>query len=858
MSYRRKLCHKSFLSLVLAFLSLQVFAKPVEDFLPKATFENTVTTPESILGFKLGERHPRHDQVLQFYRQLATTSSRVQLKTIGRTTELREQILVTISSEENLKNLPEILEKRQFEQGDLDDSTNSDEPLVVWLGYSVHGDEISGTNASMAVAYYFAANQSEKLSELLANTIIVIEPSINPDGMDRFVNWVNTYRGVTPNDDPNHIEHHQQWRSGRTNHFGFDLNRDWLLVSQQETKNRLPYFYQYQPHVLGDFHEMGHNSTYFFQPGIPSRTNPLTPKANTRLTETLAEFHAQALDGAKQLYYSQESFDDFYYGKGSTYPDINGAIGILFEQASSRGMQQATINGLLTFEQSIQNQVHTSLSTVTGAWQNKQVLLDYRNDFYRQAKKLATKEKFAGYLVSEPNDPYRLNKFLRLLQSHQVEVYPLTSDFRVRDKVYGAENSYFVPLKQNQYHIVKALFTTETDFPDNTFYDVSGWTMPLAMNIDFQPVERTWGLKLAKAQWQQPATLSSNIAENAYAYAFDWHHHQAPNLLQSLLKNDIKVRVATQGFSSEVDGKERSFSAGTIVIPAALQQGSQWRNTLELAANNAEIPVVDINTGFTVKGIDLGSRSFNPVDPVKLLMIGGKGASQYDAAEMLFYLDNQVGLPVTVVEKARLNRIDLNDYTHVLMVDGNYNDLSGSFSEKLEAWLKLGGVVIGQKGAAKWLAENSILKANFVNERQLNQMFDTELLNYQDKEALNARKRIAGAIFESELDLSHPLAFGYQNKHLPVFRKNTLIMERPDVPFVTVAKYTEAPLLSGYSDKNLVNRIANEASLIGHNVGKGRVIATTENLVFRGYFDGSSKLLANSIFFAKAFSARAK
>ena len=387
----------------------------VEHFLPKqAALSVDITKPEAFLGFDLGERHIRHDQVLGYLKQVSAQSNRIQLTQMGRTSEFRSQVLLTISSEENLANLDAILARRQ----QLHES--SDDPIVVWLGYSIHGDEISGANAALILTYYLAAAKNQEVLNLLKDVIVVIEPTINPDGMDRFVNWVTTYRGMTDNNDPNHIEHHQGWRTGRTNHFGFDLNRDWLLLSQKESQNRLPFYHKYQPNVLGDFHEMGANSSYFFQPGVPTRTHPLTPKKNVELTALLATFHAKSLDEQQRLYYSKENFDDFYYGKGSTYPDINGGVGVLFEQASSRGHQQQTVNGLLTFEYGIENHVLTSLSTIQGAWKNKSKLKQYRQKFYQEAEQAADDEDFNGYIFSEEKDLTRLNSFLYKLKQHQI------------------------------------------------------------------------------------------------------------------------------------------------------------------------------------------------------------------------------------------------------------------------------------------------------------------------------------------------------------------------------------------------------------------------------------------------------
>lgn len=823
----------------------------VSSYLPSdISYNNNVPTPESLLGYGIGERHPRHDQVLNYLTQLARVSSRVKIAEMGRTTEFRSQVLMTISSPENLANLEQLLARRS------DHTASAQDPIVVWLGYSVHGDEISGTNAAMVVAYYLAAAQGKAVENMLNDMIIVIEPSMNPDGMDRFVNWITMHRGITENADANHIEHHQGWRTGRTNHFGFDLNRDWLLLSQKESQNRIPYFHQYQPNVLGDFHEMGANGSYFFQPGIPTRTHPLTPTENTELTKLLATYHAKALNAKNRLYYSEESFDDFYYGKGSTYPDINGSIGVLFEQASSRGLLQNTVNGVLTFQYGVQNHVLTSLSTVEGAWKNQAKFKDYRQRFYQQAKQDAEDENFSGFIFTETKDQYRLNAFLSQLQQHQIKVYPLTKNYKNNDKTYLAAQSYYIPLLQPQYRMIKALFNQQKNFQDNTFYDVSGWTLPLAMNIEFAQVGGTRGLKIQKSPWQPQSTIAqkTHINETAYAYVFEWQNFMAPKLLNKLTNANIKLKVATKAFSAVVNGVTKVFDTGSIIIPAGIQNVNNWRNIVTKLAIKNQIPLSALNTGLTLKGIDIGSASFVPINKPKVLMIGGKGVSQYEAAEMLYYIDNILEIPVTVVEIPRLAAINLANYSHIMMVDGYYAKLNGGVLDKLKTWLSNGGVLFSQKRAARWLSENSVLKIDFVRKEHIDTLFDTTKLAYGDREALAARKRIAGAIFQAELDIDHPLAYGYQQSELPVFRNSTVIMQQTSSPFVSVAKYSHTPLLSGYADQNLVRLLADHPTLVAHNVGKGRIIASTDDFAFRGYFLGSMKIIANTLFFSKAFN----
>lgn len=849
------------LVLVLSFFPVFLSqAASVTEYLPSGhSYDKSIPTPEEFLGFGLGERHIRYDQLVGYVKAVDSQSSRVQSTSMGRTNQFREQWLVTISSEKNLAKLDNILASRN----DLS-SKNSNEPLIIWLGYSLHGDELSGANAAMIVLYHLAASKNQSINNWLQDTIIVMEPSSNPDGMDRFSNWVNDHRGLVPNADPNHIEHHQGWQTGRGNHFGFDLNRDWLLLSQIETQNRMAYFQRYQPHVVGDFHELGSDKTYFFQPGVATRIHPLTPKNNISLTHLMANYHAKALDKENRLYFSQEQFDDFYFGKGSTYPDINGSVGILFEQASSKGMAIETENGVLTLEYGIKNHVLTSLSTIEGAWANKAKFIEHRKTFYKNVASEVKQENFKGYLVTEKHDKYRLNSFLTKLKQHHIKVYPLTDDFTLKSTSFESEHSYYIPLEQPKYKVIQALFDTPKTFVDNTFYDASGWTLPLAMNIEFHKIESTWGLKLAKDAWQGEAKKAKEYvnkdklsSDNTYAYVFEWHHFLAPKLLNQLLTNNVKVKVATQGFSTLIEGENRNFNAGSIVIPATIQSENDWRKLLVELANNNNIKLSQISTGLTEEGVDIGSPSLQTINPIKVLLLGGKGVSETEEGEIQFYLENTLHIPVTVVEKDRLGKINLNAYTHVLMVNGTYQSLNSSVVMKLHNWMKEGGVVFAQKYAAKWLSDKDILKASFVSRNQINQMFDSSELSYENKEELEARQRISGAIFETQLDTSHPLTYGFKNNLLPVYKNNSLIMDQLHYLFTNVGVYSSSPLLSGYTDRNLINRISNTSSLIAHDVGEGRVIATTDNLVFRGYWDGSAKLLANSLFFSKQFSAYA-
>ena len=310
-------------------LSFSSVAKPLSYYFEDdVVFDPAIPTPEEVLGYQVGEWHVRHDQLVRYMEVLAQKSDRINFEIIGRTHEQRPLVMLTVTAPNKLTQIEQIRQAHLARLGNNSKKAN-DEPAVVWMGYSVHGNESSGSNASLLTAYYLAAAQGDEINNLLNNTVILLDPSLNPDGLARFANWANSNRGMNLSSDPKTREHTENWPSSRTNHYWFDLNRDWLLLQHPESRARIAKFHQWKPNVLTDFHEMGPNSSYFFQPGIPSRKHPITPIENVTLTKAIANYHAKTLDENNALYFTEESFDDFYYGKGSTYPDVNGGIGIL-------------------------------------------------------------------------------------------------------------------------------------------------------------------------------------------------------------------------------------------------------------------------------------------------------------------------------------------------------------------------------------------------------------------------------------------------------------------------------------------------------------------------------------------------
>ena len=369
----------------LLFSCTGLFAQDLKYYLPDSVSYNAdIPKPKDVIYHEVGEWHVTHDRLVNYMKAIATAApDRVKLEMMGLSYESRPQVLLIITSKKNHANLEQIRQQHlQLSDPSKSASVNIDNmPIVVYIGHSIHGNEASGANASLLSAYYLAAAQGKQIDDMLDNTVILFDPSFNPDGLQRFSTWANQHKSKNLVSDPNSREFNEVWPGGRFNHYWFDLNRDWLPAVHVESQNRLGWFHKWKPNILTDHHEQGSNATFFFQPGVPSRVNPLTPVKNQELTAKLGTFHAKYLDHIGSLYFTKENYDDFYYGKGSTYPDINGAIGILFEQASSRGHLQQTANGLLSFPATIKNQFVTALSTLEGANALRKEFLSFQRDF---------------------------------------------------------------------------------------------------------------------------------------------------------------------------------------------------------------------------------------------------------------------------------------------------------------------------------------------------------------------------------------------------------------------------------------------------------------------------------------------
>ena len=786
---------------------------------------------------EIGNSHISHDRLVQYMLALANTSERISIEKKGETYEGRPLIILTITSEENHKNIESIRNKHLS----LNSSSNNvydfnELPVVIYQGYSIHGNEPSGSNAAMLYAYHLAASNDKKLLNALDKSVILLDPCMNPDGLQRFAHWANTNKSQILNPDSNDREFDENWPGGRTNHYWFDMNRDWLPVQLPESEARIETFHNWSPNILTDHHEMGTNSTFFYQPGIPSRVNPLTPKKNQLLTEEIGKFHEKRLSEIGSLFYSEEDYDDFYYGKGSTFPDINGSVGILFEQGSSRGHLQESVNGLLSFPFTIKNQLIVSLSTLEAAIQIKNSLLSYQYNFFKNSRKEALNQKNNYYLITDQKDKSKLYEFYKILNKHKILMKKLPEDVVVNNVTYTSKNSILVPKNQNKIRLIEAMFEKRKKFNDSLFYDVSAWSFLHSFNLDYT----NYSTKKITEKLIYKKPKGNVFNKNNYAYLFSWDDYYSPKILYELLKSGIRVKVGTEPFSIG----SKNFDFGTLLISLSNQNLNplEINKKIESLSKDSGIDFHGYNSSHT-KGIDFGSNDFIGVSKPKIALIVGNGVTSYDAGEIWHLLDTRYNITITKIKKSNFLNYNLSKYNTIIMVNGRY-DFNNEENEKLKKWIEKGGNLIGYRNSISWLVKKNFIKL------ELNQnKASTKNLKFKDKDNHFGSQLTSGAIFNVELDKSHPISFGYNNR-LSIFRNTNIYIKNDSVGYNNPLKYTDNPLISGYISKENLKSIKDSRPFASFSLKKGKVLVFTDNTNFRAFWYGTNKLLMNAIFFS--------
>jgi hypothetical protein len=831
------------------------YPQGINYFFPEGeyAFNKQIPEPKAVLGFEVGQAHADWNNIVGYMRALEAASARVSIKEFGRTNQFRPFIQVTITSEKNQQNLESIRREHLLmaETGAAGESELSQMPAVVNLMYSIHGNEPSGVNSSLALAYYLTALEGAEIEELLDKLVIVLTPGLNPDGINRFASWVNSSRSFPDLADLSSREFSEPWPSSRSNHYWADCNRDWLMAQQAEGQNALEMYFEWIANVVCDFHEQGGDRTYYFSPGHPDRTHPLTPPLNQELTSRLTSYCARSLDQIGTLYYSKERYDDYYYGKGAAYGDVHGSVCILFEQLSSRGHLRPTKNyGEMSFAFTIRNQVFSAIAVLQGAYQMKDELLRYQRDFRLQAKKEAEKSAVQGYVFHARGSRAIAWHFLENMRRHRIDVYRLAKDQTIDGTTYTAAESYVIPVDQTYATMVRTLMENVTEFKDSTFYDISTWTFPHAYNLRYTPLKTTGGLLGEKVE-EPPFPQGKVIGgKSALAYLFDNTQYYTPKLIGELLKHGLIVKAGSKPFVYPKEGQPLRFGYGTILVQTQNQplDADSLYALISRLATECGVDVYAVDKGL-MSDYDLGTPYFTPIQRQRVAVITGPGMGVPESGEVWMLLSRRFRMSPTLIDYTGLAGVDLDKYNVLVMADGTPSRaLSQAVTENIKKWVAKGGTLIATGSAYAWTNKAELTGIQTIPTLRSGAK---GYLAYASRSEANAGNAVDGVILNCRLDPTHPLAWGYEQEEIAVFRTGALAFQASTNPYASPLSYLKQPYLSGCISGANLQRIAGSPAILTEGHGKGRVIVFADDMNFRMYWYGTTKLFMNAILFGQ-------
>lgn len=844
------------------------------------SYDSRIPTPAEFLGHELGARPVRHHMLVEYITTVAELSDRLSVEVIGYSHEQRPILFVVASSPANQARIDEIkVQHVALSEPALDQPVTDNMPVVTWLNFGVHGAEASGMDASLPTVYYLAAAQGAAVDELLSGSVMLITAVFNPDGHSWRAQWLDTWGGRSVIADPQHIQHNYHGQLARTNHYGFDLNRQWISVTQPEPRAWMGKWHEWRPNLSVDMHEMGSDRTYYFSPGIRTRSHPLiTARAEDLLSRVVSESEA-FLDSEARLWFHGERYDNFFLGKGAGFPMVNGGIGMLHEAGSARAIERETPHGLRTYRENILKHFRTGLGDARGALNMRRELLEYQKDFYAGAIDAADDVLVKAYVFNAPDDAARMYHFVELLNFHRIATHELTQDISVNGKDFIAGQAMIVPLAQPQFWLIRAMFETMTEFEDPSFYDVSAWTLPLSFNLDYEALSgRNYRSSLVGSRTSLSMPVADAPDAPAFAYMFEWGGYYAPRALQRVLGAGLLASVATQPVTAETTRGTYAFRRGTILVPFDRQEKTkaEIEEIMRTIAAQDGIFVHSMLSGLSsvgTAGFDLGGPSFKPLKKPEILVVTGRGIDIYNAGEIWHLLDVRMETPMVMRARDRLGGISWDRYTHVVFPGGNYDNYEPAYADRIRRWVAEGGTIIGIRQGATWLKENVLdyeeddagrdsdgidLASESGHDPILGDPADRDRFDYSEKQARDALEVIGGTIFGGDLDNTHPLGFGYAGRQIALMKNTEDVMPRPENPFATVIAYDTPPVLSGYASEARQDELGGTAALIAERKGSGSVILFADDPNFRAIWYGSNKLFLNALYFSKAFEPPAE
>ncbi len=816
-------------------------------FFPFTLIAQNPISPEVFFQEKKGDNFQFHSRLLDYHKLLiATFPKKAKIFNIGNTVEGRPQMMIAVSSEANILKLEEIRTQNLKNIGLLSGEANLNIPAIAMLSYNVHGNEAVSANA---VPYVMFELLSGKHDKLLNNTVVLIDPCVNPDGYDRYAQWYNRIRANTEEMNDFSIEHNEPWPGGRFNHYLFDMNRDVAWQTQKESQQRMQFYNSWMPHLHADFHEMGPNSTYYFPPSAKPFHEDLTAYQRA-FQEKWGQFNKKRFDEKGWLYFTKENFDLLYPSYGDTYPSYNGAAGATFEQAGSGGAGVAfqKIDGdTLRLSERIDHTVANSLSTLEAISDQADKTISNFSQFFTESSKKGY-GKYKSFVLKAKGSEAIVQTLCKQLDKMQIK-YGFADKtgtqkgynyFTKKEESFAVEvNDLIINTFQPKGVLTKILFEPETVVEDSLTYDVTAWSLPYAYNL------KTFGLtsKLdGSATFNSDGVVKSLIG-NEYAYAVSMSSFQDSRFLAELLMKKFKIRVHEKAFKAG----EKQFNAGTLLITRKGNEhlGSRFYAKLSEIALKYSVTLIGLNSGMVQEGADLGSSYVSHVKPVKVGLVIGQGVVPTASGDVWHYFEQQLGYPISLIDGSYAGKIDLKKLDVLILPDGNYGAIFRD-TKVLSDWVAAGGKLILMEQANELLAGKEGFSLKKTEDKTDPKAPKTNKI-YGETERNSISDQIPGAIYRIQIDNTHPLGFGYGKETYLVLRNELKYDDLAEG--WNVGRIDDKSLVSGFVGKNVKEKLKNKVVFSVEDKGRGKVIYMHESPLFRGFWESGKLLLANAVFF---------
>jgi hypothetical protein len=814
-------------------------------------------SPDQFLGYRIGSRYTPHHQLVNYFKQLAEKApDMVKLQQYGRTNEGRPLYLAFISTAANISNLENIrLNNMRLANLTKDGmAPTEDVPAIVWLSYNVHGNETSSSEAAMLTAFALTDPSNNQTKNWLKNTVVIIDPCLNPDGRDRYVNWFNGVVGNHYDPSTNAREHREPWPGGRTNHYNFDLNRDWAWQTQVESRQRNVQYLQWMPQIHVDFHEQGVNQPYYFAPAAQPYHESIT-NWQRDFQVTIGKNHASYFDKNNWLYFTKETFDLFYPSYGDTYPAYNGSIGMTYEQGGGPqgGLGIHTDEGdtLTLFDRAIHHHT-TGLSTIEVASNNTGKLLKEFRKFFSDAN-AGNVGTYKTYVIkNSPADEGKIRALLQLLDKNGIEYGTASGSAkgfnyhnRKEENFNISNNDIVVSVAQPRGVIANVLFEPSSKLVDSATYDITAWSLPYVYGVNAYAT--TQRINVAPRTNTPSAT---NPTADAYGYVLKWQGTNSAAALAQLLQKGIKLRVSETAF----EANNETFGNGAVII---IKKGNEsfganlWKEVAAIC-NTHQVKMYAVQSGMVDKGFDFGSYYVHPIKAPRVALLTGENVSSYSAGEIWNFFDNELKYKITLVNANDFDRVNWSDYDVIIMPDGRYRFLSEkSSADKLEKWISSGGRVVAMESAVGQLSKLdwSNIKAKVANEEDSNSKKDpyAALRPYSERERAGIAEFTPGAIFKVDVDNSHPLMYGYP-KHYYTLKMDNAVYEFIKEGGWNAGVIKKENQLAGFVGHKLSPKLKDGLLFGVQELGNGAVVYLADNLLFRNFWENGKLMFSNAIF----------